>query len=271
MQDVQAEAEASPAVQNSQSKSKARQALIVWVLFFSSTVVINLLLPLLLGLDLRDWSSSDAKRLLLSSVDYAGFFLIIPLMLTKGWGVFKKTSFIVPVAVAAVSVVIWSSFHYVAVIALLVYAYLHWRFDLSELGFRTKGWKGDAVAILIVGSLGLLQSFAASSLLELAVLPAFLSTMFRMFGNPASSVENLFYFGFLTERFGNQWSRYLVPFFVGALYTAHELSNPEYWYQGVSFPFIFIGVTVFAAIFIWRRSIIVTWLSDGFRWFLSML
>ncbi len=252
-------------------RHKARQGLLVWVLFFAATVVINLLVPLLLGLDLRDWSFSDAKRLLLFIVDYAGFFLVVPLVLTKGWMAFKRPSFIIPVAAASVSVVIWSSVPYVAVIALIVLGYLHWRFDLSELGFRTKGYKGDAAAILLVGSLGLLQAFAASSLLEFALLPALYSALFRMFGNPASSVENLFYYGFLTERFGNQWRRYLVPFLIGALYTVHEMSNPEYWYQGVNFPFIFIGVVVFAAIYLWRRSFIVIWLSDGFRWFLSML
>jgi hypothetical protein len=263
--------EALVAVQGGQRKSKARQALLVWVLFFAATFTINLLIPFFFGFDLHDWSFSNAKRLLVFSLDYAGFFLIVPWMLTKGWGVFKKPSFMVPVAAAAISVVIWSSFAYVAVIALAVYAYLHWRFDLSELGLRTKGWKGDAVAILLVGSLGLLQALAASSMLQLAVLPAFYSVLFRMFGNPASTVENLFYYGFLTERLGNQWSRYLVPFVVGTLYTAHEMSNPAYWYQGVNFPFIFIGVTVFAAVYMWRRNIIVIWLSDGFRWFFSML
>ncbi len=243
----------------------------VWAIFFAATFFINLLVPFLFGFDLRGWSSSDAKAFLLFVVDYAGFFLIVPLLLVKGWRVFKRLSFIVPLAAAAVSVVVWQLVPYIAVIALVSYAYLHLHFSLSELGFRTKGYKGDVAAILLVGGLGLLQAFAASNLLQFAVLPAFYSALFRMFGNPASSVENLFYYGFLTERFGNYWSRYIVPFLVGALYTAHEMSNPEYWYQGVSFPFIFVGVAVFAAIYLWRRNIIVTWLSDGFRWFISML
>lgn len=252
-------------------RKKARQALLIWVLFFVATVSINVLIPVALGIDLHSWTYSDAKGLLLFAVDYAGFFLIVPLVLTKGWQIFKKPSFIIPVTAAAVSVVLWSPLHYIATVAIAVYVYLHWRFDLSELGFRTKGWKGDVAAILIVGSFALLQVFASPSALQITFLPAVYATAFRMFGNPASTVENLFYFGFLTERFGNQWNRYAVPFIIGAMYTAHEVSNPEYWYGGSSFAFVFVGVTLFAAIYMWRRSVVVIWLSDGFRWFLSSL
>jgi hypothetical protein len=58
---------------------------------------------------------------------------------------------------------------------------------------------------------------------------------------------------------------------IGAMYTAHEMSNPEYWYGGVSFVFIFIGVSLFAAVYLWRRSTVVLWLSDGFGRFISQL
>lgn len=194
-------------MQNTQveaNKKKARQALLVWSLFFAATVTINVLIPTGLGINLHDWTYSNAKGLLLFSVNYAGFFLIVPLVLTKGWRTFKKLSFIIPVAAAAVSVVLWYPLRYIATIAIIVYIYLHWRFDLSELGFRAKGW-------------------------------------------------------------------YAVPFLVGAMYTAHEISNPEYWYEGLPFAFVFIGVTLFAAIYLWRRSVVVIWLSDGFQWFLDCL
>jgi hypothetical protein len=82
-------------------------------------------------------------------------------------------------------------------------------------------------------------------------------------------VENLFYFGFLTDRVGKQLNRYAVPFLIGAMYTLHEISNPEYWYEGLPFVYVFIGVTLFAAIYLWRKSMVVTWLSDGIQWFLS--
>jgi hypothetical protein len=254
-----------------QDRKNARQALVIWVLFFASTAAINLLLPFAFGFSFRDWTNSDAKGLLLFSIDYAGFFLVLPLVLTKGWRTFKKPGFAIPVTAAAISVVLWHQIYFIATIAIVVYVYLHLRFDLSDLGFRSKGWKGDTAAIMLVGGLGLIQALSSSNILQFALLPATYSALFRLFGNPASTVENLFYFGFLTERIGKRWSRYAVPFLIGALYVAHEMTNPEYWYTGVSFAFIFVGVTVFAAVYLWRRSIVVTWLSDGFRWFLSLL
>jgi len=252
-------------------KKKASQAFLVWVLFFTATVSINLLIPFALRIDLHAWTYSSQKGLILFSVDYAGFFLVLPLLLTKGWYTVRKPSFLIPLIAAAVSVVVWYPLRYIASVAIVVYVYLHWRFDLSELGFRSKGWVGDLATIILAGCLGLIQAFTASNTLQLTVLPAFYSTFFRMFGNPASTIENLFYFGFLTERLANRWNRYLLPFLVGAMYTMHEISNPEYWYEGYSFIVIFIGVTVFAAVYLWRRSIIVTWLSDGLQWFASRL
>jgi hypothetical protein len=252
-------------------KKKASQAFLVWVLFFAATVSINLLIPFALRIDLHAWTYSNQKGLILFSVNNAGFFLVLPLLLAKGWSTVRKPSFLIPLTAAAVSVVVWYPLRYIATVTIVVYVYLHWRFDLSELGFKSKGRMGDLAAIILVGCLGLIQAFTTSNTLQLAVLPAFYSALFRMFGNPASTVENLFYFGFLTERLANRWNRYLLPFLVGVMYTMHEISNPEYWYEGYSFVAIFIGVTVFAAVYLWRRSIVVTWLSDGLRWFIGML
>lgn len=228
-------------------------------------------IPLAFGVNLHDWTYSGQKGLLLFSIVYAGFFIVVPLWLTKGWGLVKKPGFFVPMLAACVSVVFWIQIPYIAAVAIAVFVYLHWRYNLSDLGFKSKGWRGDALALLVVIALVLLQASSSIGALQFAVLPAFLTTAFRMFGNPASTVENLFYFSFLTERIGKQWSRYLVPFIIGAMYTAHELTNPAYWYEGTSFVFIFVGVTLFAAIYLWRRSIVVTWLSDGLRWFLGSL
>jgi hypothetical protein len=250
---------------------KARQVLVVWVAFFAATLSFNLLIPLALGFDLHEWTYSTAKGLLLFSVDYAGFFVVVPLVLVKGWRTVRKPAFLIPMLAAAVSVVLWYPIHYIATIAIVVYVYLHWRYDLGELGFRSRGLVGDSAGVLLLGALGLLQGTVSGALAQIAVLPALTSTVFRMFGNPASTVENLFYFGFITDRLGNRFNRYLVPFLIGAMYTAHEISNPEYWYEGTSFVFIFIGVTVMAALYLWRRSVVVVWLADGLSWFLARL
>jgi hypothetical protein len=93
----------------------------------------------------------------------------------------------------------------------------------------------------------------------------------RLFANPASTAENLFYFGFLTERLSGKTGKWLTPPLIGAMYTVHEMSNPEYWYGGMSFGLIFIGVTIMTAIYLWRRSVVVTWLSDGLGRFVSSM
>ncbi|HSF80650.1 MAG TPA: hypothetical protein VLA49_05430 [Anaerolineales bacterium] len=49
------------------------------------------------------------------------------------------------------------------------------------------------------------------------------------------------------------------------------MTNLEYWYEGLFFPLIFVGVTLFALIYLWRRSVIVIWLGDGLGRFLSAL
>ncbi len=249
----------------------ARQSLMVWLLFFAVTLTINIVIPLAFGIDLRAWTYSSVKGLLLSGVVYAGFFIVVPLTLTKGWSLVKKPSFLVPMLAAMISVIVWYQVPYMATVAIAVFVYLHWRFDLSGLGFKSKGWRGNVVALALVGLLALIQVSFSLGALQLAFFPALSAALFRMFSNPASTVENLFYYGFLTERLGNLRSHYIVPIAVGAMYTAHEITNPEYWYAGTSFVLIFVGVTVFSVIYLWRRNIGVTWLSDGLRWFLANL
>jgi hypothetical protein len=55
------------------------------------------------------------------------------------------------------------------------------------------------------------------------------------------------------------------------MYTAHEMTNPEYWYEGVFFPMIFVGVALFTALYLWRRNIVAAWLGDGLGRFVSNL
>jgi hypothetical protein len=88
----------------------------------------------------------------------------------------------------------------------------------------TRGWRGDIVAILLMGVLSLVP----------VLLPgphpftpgnATLAALDRLFANPASTVENLFYFGFLTERLLYK-TKWLTPLLIAAMYTIHEMSNP---------------------------------------------
>jgi hypothetical protein len=93
----------------------------------------------------------------------------------------------------------------------------------------------------------------------------------RLFANPASTVENLFYFGFLTERLSLKAGRWLTPLLIGLMYTAHEMTNPEYWYEDMNFLLPFVGVAIFAFIYLWRRSVVAIWLGDGLYRFVSNL
>jgi hypothetical protein len=101
------------------------------------------------------------------------------------------------------------------VLAVTVLAYLHWRFDLSDLGIRSRGWKGDIAALLLLGLLSLLQPLLQPGPHAFLPVPALLASLDRLSANPASSVENLFYFGFLTERLSYKTGKWLTPPLIG--------------------------------------------------------
>lgn len=71
--------------------------------------------------------------------------------------------------------------------------YLHRRFELSQLGFVSKGAAGDAAVIVLMGLLALGAVFLPPpSQLHFAFGSAIVAALDRLFLNPASSVENLF-------------------------------------------------------------------------------
>jgi hypothetical protein len=86
-----------------EEKKKAQQAIIVWLLFFASASIINLLIPFALGLNLHDLTYSSTKGLVLFSAVYAGFFIVVPLALTKDMGKVKKPGFFIPMLAASVT------------------------------------------------------------------------------------------------------------------------------------------------------------------------
>jgi membrane protease YdiL (CAAX protease family) len=81
----------------------------------------------------------------------------------------------------------------------------------------------------------------------------------RLFANPASTTENLFYFGFLTDRLSSKFDRWWTPVMIDLMYGLHEMTNPEYWYERVFFPPVFVGIALFAMIYLWRWSVIAIW------------
>ena len=243
-------------------RRESSQAVKLWCAFFVVTIAINGTPLFLLGYDLHRWTYSIAKGGLLFFINYGLLFLVAPLLLLKGRKQILKPAIFLPLICAVFSVTIWPLVPYIGSIAVVVLFYLHWRLDLSGLGFRSKGLYGDISAVALIGVLNSLQIFLPGALHEGITAGLFAAT-YRWFANPASTVENLFYFGFITERFSYRLGRWKRPVLIGALYTLHEMSNPEYWYEGLSFPIVFIGVTLTAAIYLWRNSFIVTWVGDG--------
>lgn len=251
--------------------SQFRQALIVWCVFIVLAILVNGTIPFALGADLRAWTASPIKSVLLAFVFYAVMFLAVPLVLIKGWDIVRRPGFLLPLGLAMLGITFWHFFWPGVTVAVGVLAYLHWRFDLSGYGIRSKGWRADLAAILLMGLLGLVPILMRGRPLGISLAPAATAALTRLFANPASSIENLFYFGFMTERLSYRAGRWLTPLLIGLMYTAHEMSNPEYWYGAMSFAFVFVGVVLWAGIYLWRRSAAVIWLGDGLYRFVLAL
>ncbi len=250
---------------------EARRALLVWAIFFVLLVLYNGTIPFALGVDLHAWTASPVKSILFGLIFYSGMFLVVPLVLIKGWDTVRQPAFLLPLALAVLGITFSHYFGLGVALAVGVLAYLHWRFDLSGYGIRSNGWKGDLAAILLMGIMGLIPALMQPAPAGVSATAAVTAGLTRLFTNPAASVENLFYFGFLTERLSYRAGRWLTPLLIGLMYTAHEMSNPEYWYGGLSFGFVFVGVALWATIYLWRRSVAVIWLGDGFYRFVMAL
>ena len=248
-----------------------KQALFLWGTYIVVTSLINATLPFALGNDMRAWTASPQKDLLANLVIYGLIFLFIPLILTKGWETVRQPGFLLPLMLAILAMTLRTYLRPVSAIAVFVLIWLHSRYDLSGLGFRSSGWRGDAAAVLLLGLTYILPSIAQIDLSSFAPTIAFPAMLDRMFANPASTTEYIFYFGFLAERLSFKFGRWWTPLMIGLMYMIHEMTNPEYWYEGMNFPLVFVGVAVFTMIYLWCRSVVVIWLGDGLGRFLSKL
>jgi hypothetical protein len=250
---------------------RAKQALLVWGVFIVINIILNGTIPFFLGRDLHAWTASPIKGFLFNLVQYGIMFLVIPLILTKGWAIVRQPAFLLPLLLAILSFTLRDIYRPVAVISVFALAYLHVRYDLSEVGFRSYNWRTDLIAVLLVALLFGVQRLFNSTPFSFYPAAALLAALDRLFLNPASTAEYIFYFGFLAERLSYKLGRWWTPLLIGAMYVFHEMTNPEYWYEGMFFPIIFIGIALFAMIYLWRRNVIAVWLGDGLGWFLTRL
>lgn len=250
---------------------RAKQALVVWGVFIVLNMLLNGTIPFLLGNDLQAWTASPMKGFLFNLVQYGIMFLVVPLLMTKGWATVRQPAFLLPLLLAILSLTFRGVFRPAAILSVFVLAYLHTRYDLSELGFRSCNRRTDLIVILLVALLFSIQRLFNSEPFSFHPLEAFLAGLDRLFLNPASTTETIFYFGFLAERLSHRLGRWWTPLLIGLMYTLHEMTNPEYWYAGMFFPMIFVGVVLLTMLYLWRRNVVAIWLGDGLGRFVGRL
>jgi hypothetical protein len=238
------------------------RALAVWLGFFGVAAALNFLVPTWAGIDLEAWTYSALKRALIFTLVYGLWFTAVPLLDEKGWAGLRRRDLLGLGAVAVLGSALAAAQPWFAAATVGTLALLHVRGDLSGLGVRSRGALGDALAVALLVAASALDLLGRGPDLRLDWRAGLAAALARLFANPASSVENLFYFGYLTERLARRIRGWAAPVVAG-LYTLHEMSNPEYWLEGMSFGFTFLAVLVTAAVFLWRRSVIVIWLASG--------
>src|SRR4030066_380149 len=205
---------------------QSMQALFVWGVFIALAVIINGTIPFILGFDLHIWTFSPLKDVAFNLIIYGGLFLAVPMVLTKGWATVRRPAFFVPLIIAILAMTLRTFFRPTAALAVIILIYLHWRFDLSKLGIKSCGWKGDIIAILLFGLIYLTPSLLQSSPMPPSLGNAFLAGLDRLFLIPSPPTDILFYFGFLADRLSHKTGRWMTPLIIAAMYTAHEMSNP---------------------------------------------
>jgi hypothetical protein len=248
-----------------------KQALLLWGVFFITAILLNGTILFPFGADLHAWTFLPLKDVLFNLLVYSGLFLVAQLALTKGRSMLCHPGFRLPLLLAVAGITLHTFFSPAAALGVVVLAYLHYRYDLSTLGFRSFGWKGDAAAIFCLVLISLIPALFQPPPQTLRGSSAWQTGLERLFANPASTTEYLFYFGFIGERLLPRLGRWPTALLLASLYTLHELSNPKYWYGGTSYVLIFFGILIIAVLYLWRRNVAAIWLGDGLGHFASRL
>lgn len=222
-------------------------------------------------MDLRWWSTSVPKRQLIGTLIYGVVFLVVPVALVVERKALRDPDLWLALVFALMALALWPAARAAGVIVLVVIVCLHARYDLSGLGLRSRGWKRDVAAIGVLAAVSLVLTAIQNGTADPSVGTALTAALDRMLFNPASTVESLFYFGFLTERLSRVLGVWVTPLVVGSMYMFHEMTNPEYWYIGLPFELTFIGAVALAGLYLVRRNVIAVWLADGACRFASRL
>src|SRR5512143_3338278 len=96
------------------------QALYLWGVFIALAVIINGTLPFILGFDLHAWTYSPLKDVAFNLIIYGGLFLVVPLVLTRGWATVRQPAFFVPLIIAVLAMTLRTFFRPTAVLAVIL-------------------------------------------------------------------------------------------------------------------------------------------------------
>jgi hypothetical protein len=116
---------------------RSRQALTLWGVYITLNILLNGTIPFMLGRDLHAWTASPIKDVLANLIVYGLIFLVVPLILTKGWDTVRQPGFLLPLTLAILAMTLRTYIRPVAAIAVLILAWLHFRYDLADFSAAT--------------------------------------------------------------------------------------------------------------------------------------
>jgi len=93
------------------------------------------------------------------------------------------------------------------------------------LGRDLHAWTASPIAVLLIALLSGARRFFNSDPFSFDPFGAVLAGLDRLFLNPASTTENLFYFGFLAERLSWKFGRWATALLVGLMAWADFLCS----------------------------------------------
>lgn len=250
-------------------ESEHKFIILIWFVFIFLAIIFNRTIQFIFGFDVKNWTYSTLKSLLFNIFIYGIVFYIIPIFYTNrknlkwNWLIYI-CSFL---SILGLGLSIYSRWFnillYISVVILIIKGYL------TNLGFeRIKFWEFILLTIFY-GILYLIPVLVTRSNQNLTINDAISSLIDRMFLNPASTVEFIFYFGFIGKRLSLMLGKIITPIALGLMYTIHEISNPEYWFENINFIFIPFGIAIFSYIFLWKKNLIPIWIADGIGRFIA--
>lgn len=251
------------------SKARFVEFIIIYILCLLSVVLINDSLLLFNHENIFIWNNSKGHNLIFSILIYSILYFSLPLLFTKYFRRLTEIDFLLPFLFAVVAIPLTSYFRLGTIITLLLLIFIHNKFDLTAIGIRTTDWKKDifpfiTLLILIFIPLLIYKLFYSSE-----ILSSIVKVEERIFGSSYAYIEFLFFFGFGAERIIPVTGKISALILIPLLYLAIDYNNPILWSINFSYAAEFGILLITASVYLWRRNIVVLWLTAGIWRFLA--